>query len=168
MIEHSQGTVKGRHSVTAATSSRNVHTFRSGPYLEKLMAELNRAEICRRIAQARDDATLTQPELADLMGVHYRTIQLWETGEKHKKTKEHRWTVPWDRLEEIGRITDVSRDWLLHGREFIAPAEGESVGLHVVLERLAALVSGAKEEREMLVELLKRLPKQPGKSQSEA
>jgi transcriptional regulator with XRE-family HTH domain len=72
------------------------------------MAELDRAAISVRIAEARDKrAGLTQPELADLMKVHWRTIQDWESPKNN--------TVPWDRLGEIASATGVSKEWLLHG-----------------------------------------------------
>lgn len=95
------------------TKTRNVHTFSSAAYLTQLMAELDRAGICRRIAEARERAGLTQPELGDALAepAHWRSVQLWERGEKSKKGV-HRWTVPWDRLDDIARITQVTKDWL--------------------------------------------------------
>jgi transcriptional regulator with XRE-family HTH domain len=111
----------------AATDSRTRHTFRSGPYLEDLMAELNRAAICSRIAEARLEAGLTQPELGELLQppVHYRTVQTWES------TKEPR--VPWDRLDEIARVTGKTKEWLLHGEEALEQA-GELSRLREALE----------------------------------
>ena len=109
-------------------------TFRSGPYLENLLAELERAEISSRIKQARTEAGLTQQELADLMQVHWRTIQTWEQDQR----------VPWDRLEDIGKATGRTRDWLLHGRdEQPAPDQTELIAavseVQRLLERLVAL-----------------------------
>ena len=70
------------------------------------MAELDRAAICARIAQARTEAGLTQDELGDLLGVHYRTVQTWESMKQPR--------VPWDRLDEIARATGKTKEWLLH------------------------------------------------------
>lgn len=73
------------------------------------MAELDRVEIARRIAQARKAAGLTQPELADILQVHFRTLQTWERGKKP--------VVPFDRLDEIAKATGATKEWLLHGDE---------------------------------------------------
>lgn len=74
------------------------------------MAELDRAAISVRIAEARDKrAGLTQPELADILDVHWRTIQDWESPKNG--------TVPWDRLGEIADATGVTKEWLLHGEQ---------------------------------------------------
>src|SRR5947209_1713973 len=83
-----------------------VRTFGSGPYLEKLMAELDRAAISARIKQARREAGLSQRELADLLHGHWRTVQEWENVKNPN--------VPWDRLEDIARATGRDRNWLLH------------------------------------------------------
>ena len=80
-----------------ATTSRKVHTFRGGEYVAALMAELSRAAIAQRIARARKQSGLTQNELADLMHVHYRTVQDWESPKKD--------ATPWDRLDELAAVT---------------------------------------------------------------
>jgi transcriptional regulator with XRE-family HTH domain len=95
------------------------------------MAELDRAAISLRIAEAREQAGLTQPELADLLEVHWRTVQEWESPRKD--------VVPWKRLDEIARAAGVTRDWLLHGD---APRESPDrvlEELSVVKEEVAAL-----------------------------
>lgn len=73
------------------------------------MGELDRAAICARIKQAREEAGLTQPELGEAMEppVHWRTVQTWESVKTPR--------VPWDRLDEIATITARSKEWLLHG-----------------------------------------------------
>lgn len=93
--------------------------FSSAAYLEKLMGELDRAAICQRIGQARDEAGLTQPELAELLEpkVHMRTIQTWESVKQPR--------VPWDRLDEIARVTGRTKEWLLHGKEALPHSEEE-------------------------------------------
>ena len=93
--------------MTAATKTRKLVTFRGGDYVADLMAELSRAAICDRIGEAREQSGLTQVEFAELLHVHWRTVQNWESRKKPN--------VPWDRLDEIAKATDVTRDWLLHG-----------------------------------------------------
>ena len=102
--------------------------FRSGPYLEKLLAELDRAQINARIKLARDEAGLTQPELGEILSVHWRTVQTWEDLKGGR--------VPWDRLDEIAKATGRTRDWLLHGEE---PVDQER--LAALLGRLELLVT---------------------------
>lgn len=107
-MTHRPDTGQVRHRNRPATESRNVRTFSSGRYLADLMAELDRAAISARISEARDRrAGLTQPELAELLSVHWRTIQDWESPKNA--------TVPWDRLGEIAEATGVTKEWLLHG-----------------------------------------------------
>lgn len=73
------------------------------------MGELDRAAICARIAQAREEAGLTQVELGEALAppVHFRTIQTWESLRQPR--------VPWDRLDDIARVTGTTRDRILHG-----------------------------------------------------
>lgn len=42
-------------------------------------------DLAARIRRAREDAGLRQAELAEKMGVHYRTVQGWEAG-RHPRT----------------------------------------------------------------------------------
>lgn len=91
---------------TRIHTSRTV-TFRGGEYVASLMAELSRVGIAQRIQQARQQAGLTQQELADALHVHRNTVQNWESQKKP--------ITPWDQLGEIANWTQVSRDWLIHG-----------------------------------------------------
>jgi DNA-binding transcriptional regulator YiaG len=102
---------------SSATRTNGARTFSSSRYLAKLMAELDRAAICARIAEARETAGLTQPELAEVLEppVHWRTVQTWES------LKDPR--VPWDRLDEIARVTGRTKEWLLHGEETVPAGE---------------------------------------------
>lgn len=144
---HTSDTCKGWHmerlSQIATVPSRTPVRpgFRSGPYLEKLLAELDRAQISARIKQARDEAGLTQPELADLLQSHWRTVQEWENLKNGN--------VPWDRLDEIAQATGRTRDWLLHGDQAASP------------ETMGAVQKEMAEIRELLERLLERLPKPP-------
>lgn len=96
--------------MTRTTTSRVRPTFSGGEYVASLMAELNRAEISKRIRQARTEAGFKNREqLADVLRVHRRTIEDWEDP-KHQN-------VPWDRLEEIAQVTGKTKGWLLHGEQ---------------------------------------------------
>lgn len=99
------------------------------------MAELDRAGISLRMGQSREAAGLTQPEIADLLHVHFRSVQDWESPRKH--------VVPFDRLGEWAELVNVSREWLLYGEaqaavtltpEMLARVES-AIG---VFERVAA------------------------------
>jgi DNA-binding transcriptional regulator YiaG len=147
-MPHTSDTFKGQHTKSSATDPCAPSTvFRSGPYLEKLfdrMAELDRAAICARISQAREEAGLTQPELGDSLSppVHWRTVQTWESVKKPR--------VPWDRLDDIARVTGTSKEWLLHGDLPTAPEgiEGKLAELVDEVRRLAGLLDEWSERQE--------------------
>ncbi len=124
----------------SATKTRKDRTFRSSSYLEALMAELDRAAISGRLAQARKEAGLTQDEMGDALSVHFRTIQNWES------LKDSR--VPWDRLEEIARLAGRTKDWLLHGdpEQVSDPAVDERLDrIETLLETLVARAGQAAQ-----------------------
>lgn len=135
-MPHTQDTRQERHTNTSSQKTRTVHTFSSAAYLEELMGELNRAAICQRIQTAREEAGLTQPELGDALhpSVHWRTIQTWESVKQPR--------VPWDRLDEIARITARTKEWLLHGEAAIP--DGDHLG---ALEELVAEGFAAVDRR---------------------
>jgi transcriptional regulator with XRE-family HTH domain len=96
------------------------------------MAELDRASIAARIKKARKEAGLTQPELGDALepSMHYRTVQTWESVKKP--------TVPWEHLDQIARITNVTKEWLLHGDEAIDARELADVIRETLVEEFAS------------------------------
>lgn len=132
-----------------ATKLRNVHTFRGGDYVASLMAELSRAAIAQRIATARKQAGLDQRELADLMRVHWRTVQDWESVKKQ--------ATPWDRLDELAQVTGVTKDWLLHGER---ENEVDAAQLAHRLEALEGEVTEAVSLIREALELLREVPAQ--------
>lgn len=99
------------------------------------MAKLDRAAISERLQLAREQADITQEEMADILRVHVNSIRNWESVKVR--------TVPWDRIDEWSAITGRDKAWLLQGEEPKQPVEGLS-------ERLDQL------ER-MLGEVLRRL-----------
>lgn len=130
----------------SATKSRKVHTFSSGSYLERLMGELDRASIALRLAEARERAGLTQEELGDLLHVHWRTIQNYESPRIDR--------IPWDRLDEWGRITDTTKEWLLHGDPTAEATQDEGVTLAAVLAQLQELQATQARLEAMLSDLV--------------
>lgn len=130
-----------------ATTSRKVRTFRGGEYVAALMAELSRAGIAQRIARARDQVGMTQPELADVMHVHYRTVQDWESPKKQ--------ATPFDRLDELAAVTGVTKAWLLHGED--AAEAGDVQSLSQRLSELEGLVGQTREDVGEALELLRQL-----------
>ena len=113
----------------SATKERARHTVRE-VQTAQLMAELNRAEIKQRLAESRDQAGLTQPEMGDFLHVHMRSIQDYESA---KNTR-----IPWDRLDEWATVTEVSKEWLLHGDE-----DKSSANMEERLERVEEMLGRA-------------------------
>lgn len=137
MITHRGRTVKSQHSPSSAKSSAKSVRFATS-YLEGLMAELDRAAISIRMGQSREQAGLTQPEIADLLHppVHFRSVQDWESPRKR--------VVPFDRLDEWARLTKSTREWLIYGEEAI---EGDRLArVEQRLEELFSLVETLRHD----------------------
>lgn len=65
---------------------------------------LEQRAIGRRIAELREDRRLTQPVVAERVGVSLRGYQKWEAGT----------TAPaWRNLEQLAEVFNVSADYLL-------------------------------------------------------
>lgn len=91
------------------------------------MAELDRAAISVRLAEAREQAGLSQAELGDLLHLHFRSIQNYESPKVDR--------IPWDKLDEWGQITGRTKEWLLHGSDD-AVSSSELTALHRDLEEV--------------------------------
>jgi transcriptional regulator with XRE-family HTH domain len=104
------------------------------------------AAVGERIKQARQDAGLTQDELADLVGVGMRQIQYYEAGESD----------PYRKIQKISESTNVPVGWLLHGDA--PPTELDADQVAVQLE---ALEAAQERVEELLREVLRRLPDAP-------
>lgn len=94
------------------------------------MAELESAAISDRLQAARTRAGLTQQEMADLLQVHKRTVEDWESPRKKN--------VPYERMGEWADLTHVTVAWLLHGDEETATPE-QIQNLEARLERVEGL-----------------------------
>jgi transcriptional regulator with XRE-family HTH domain len=112
----------------------------------------NLVSVGERIKQARTEAGLTQDELADLIGVGMRQVQYYEAGESN----------PYRKLSRIAEVTSRSVGWILHGDE---PAANERDAAELAT-RLEKLEAGQGRTEELLHELLRRLPEEPGESRS--
>jgi len=64
--------------------------------------------VCRRLVEARVRKGLSQPQLANQIGVSWRVLQNWETG----KTD-----VPFRFVPDLCEALDVSVHWLMFGKE---------------------------------------------------
>jgi transcriptional regulator with XRE-family HTH domain len=96
------------------------------------------AAVGERIKQARQEAGLTQDDLAELVGVGMRQIQYYEAGDSD----------PYRKINKIAEVTNQSVGWLLHGD----PVTGSDVadqGIPPDLESLLLRLEGG------LLDLLK-------------
>lgn len=103
------------------------------------MAHLEATAIRARIQEAREQAGLSQPDMAALLGVITRTVQNYEA---HAGVSAK---VPYDRLGDIADITGTSLKWLLHGdddeqTQFTARLDTFDQGLADVRNELASLI----------------------------
>lgn len=91
-----------------------------------------------RLRVARENADLTQEELAGRVGVMTRSVKAWESGK----------TVPRaNRLQMLAGILGVSLNWILEGREdefMESQNAGPEVAMQKELERLHAALDEAR------------------------
>lgn len=83
---------------SVTTGGREFHRF-------LLMAQLEAKEIGVRIAQARNEAGLTQEQLAEMSPFSYRSLQDYEQGV----------TIPYRQMREISKLLGKPVEWFLHG-----------------------------------------------------
>lgn len=118
------------------------------------LAEEERArqrEIGERIAAHREELRLTQPVVAERVGVSLRAYQNWEAG--HTR-------IAWPNLERLSGILQVPADQILNGA---ADAEPEAILLPTHLneimdafeERLTAIEDGQAQILGLLRQLAK-------------
>lgn len=69
------------------------------------MSQLQGDEIGARIALARNQAGLTQEQVADLATFSKRSLQDYEAGV----------TIPWRQMQEIAKLLNREVAWFLHG-----------------------------------------------------
>lgn len=108
-----------RHSTRQNLAATNTREFRS--FL--LVAQLEAKEIGERIAQARNEAGLTQDELVELATFSKRSLSDYERGA----------TIPYRQMREISKLLDRPVEWFLHGDKV---DESEALGRLAAIERL--------------------------------
>lgn len=135
----------------SATKSRNLRRL----LLEALEegTRIRLTAVGERIKQARQDIGLTQDALAELVGVGMRQIQYYEAGESD----------PYRQIQKIAEVTNRSVAWLLHGDS--TTTTGEPVADEIV-SRLEGLEAAQARSEELLHELLRRLPNEPGEGEA--
>lgn len=91
-----------------------------------------------RLKVARENANLTQEELAGRVGVMVRSVKGWESGKSAPRA---------NRLQMLAGILGVSLNWLLEGREdgfMEAQSTSPEVSMQKELERLHAALDEAR------------------------
>lgn len=125
---------------TAATNGRTFRTF-------LLVAQLESEKIGARIRQARDEAGMTQEQLADVArGFSKRSLQDYETGV----------TIPYKHMQEIAAITGKEPEWILHG-DPEPPATADEATVEKLALRLEALEATVAESIALSREMLQLL-----------
>jgi transcriptional regulator with XRE-family HTH domain len=142
MMVHTVRTRQGSHTDRTSKVSRKLHSFRGDGYLAQLMGELDRAAISVRLAQAREEVGLTQVELAELLQVHFRSVQNYESPRERR--------IPFDLLDRWAQVTGRPKEWLLHGDEPRIVADDR---LQAIEERLERLEAGLLRVEEILREV---------------
>lgn len=119
----------------AATNDRNFRTF-------LLVSQFEAEAIGARIARARDEAGLTQEQVADVATFSKRSLQDYEAGVR----------VPWKHMREIAAILDRRVEWFLHGEseqlddERLSRLEAQVDETVDRLRRIERLLRGRGEE----------------------
>src|SRR5205085_2098469 len=105
--------------------------FSSATYLERLMAELDKEAICKRIYRIWKESGLTETEFGELLDppVSYRAIQTY------KKNR-----VPYDQLGQIAAIGGTTKEWLLHGDPVPSQVEAQADRLADAIEQLVQVL----------------------------
>lgn len=103
-------------------------------------------EVGQRIAQARNEAGLTQEQLAEMASFSKRSLQDYETGV----------TIPYKHMREISRLLSREVEWFLHGS---APVPDDR------LEALEERVTGRLEDLTAAVEALTARVEQLGEGE---
>ena len=91
-----------------------------------------------RLRVARENADLTQDELAGRVGVMTRSVKAWESGKAVPRA---------NRLQMLAGILGVSLSWLLEGREdefMESRSAAPAAAIQKELERLHAALDEAK------------------------
>lgn len=105
---------------------------------ETRLTDAEKLEVCARIKSARQQAGLTQEELAKILHVRQRTIANYESTR-----------VPFRLLDRIAEATGVSTEWLLRG-------DAAKRATDASVERLHADLALVQQQVSEILELLRR------------
>lgn len=111
------------------------------------MAELEEAAISERLQHARKQAGLTQAQMADLLQVHKRSVEDYESQRPDTP-------VPYDRLNEWAKYTNTTTEWLLHGEQPAAASQGE-------IQDLRRELADMRSQLSRIERLLRAQPDEP-------
>lgn len=100
---------------------------------------LDGPQIGQRIALARENAGITQAELAEAIGVIPRSVQNYEYGR-----------IPFRALGKIAQTIGVTRDWILYGDD------GDDSTAAVVQTDFDARFNALEAKLDQIITLLKR------------
>lgn len=105
-----------------------------------------------KLRKARKDKKLSQSELAELVGVHYRTIQNWEKG--------HRKPSNFELLKKLADSLSVPADFLCSDVDILIMTAGEKGGpraardMEALITEVTGLFAGgelAEEDKDNLI-----------------
>lgn len=131
--------MKGREQLPTAQYAKFSSRGQAWPRSVAIEMALEQRAIGRRIAELREDRRLTQPVVADRVGVSLRGYQKWEAGTA---------APGWGNLEKLANVFDVSADYLL------GAATEEGKNREAQLDRIESEVAATRVE---LGEALTRL-----------
>jgi transcriptional regulator with XRE-family HTH domain len=124
------------------TMSTHVAALSRNPHLHSLAMAVF-GEILKRL---RQEKTLSQQELADLIGVHVRQISKYEMGTSLPTL---------ERIRRMAEVLDVSADELVFGSTKRRRSAAESIKNPVLAERLRTLEGMvSRDELRSVIELL--------------
>lgn len=107
---------------------------------------LKQRKIGERIAEAREARRLTQPVVAERVGVSLRAYQNWESGGTR---------IAWANLERLAKILEVAEDYILSGAgEPAVPVPIDTDQQFVEIDARLANIE------QMLTQLLERQPEE--------
>lgn len=105
-----------------------------------------------KLKKARKDKKMSQTDLANLIGVHYRTIQNWETGQRKPSNFEL--------LKKLADSLSVPADFLCSDVDILIISAGEKGGakaardMKALISEVTGLFAGgelAEEDKDILI-----------------